>query len=123
MLEKNNATCCRVIEGQGRTIHYLRKEIDGRKAAIEDLEAELSVRKQDSDVLIRIIEVVKDVSIGGSQTIYKLDDILNNYFDVQGSDDQNIDEVPTIIVTCCYREEAENYVLEKVYPGANLKEE
>lgn len=94
------------------TIKYLSGVLDTRDdewskttdaRLIEDLRVELSARKEDSEVLMKVVEIVKnwDDSTGRAfPTLYKILDELVDYTDAsEGSPDTDLDECPEITIS------------------------
>ena len=70
----------------------------------QDLEAELSARKQDSEILMKVVKVIEDDSVGNNKAANLIADIVGYYDAPEGPEDTSLDEVPTIVVTCGYLE-------------------
>lgn len=90
-----------MLEKQGREILCLRDMYDGVWNKVHALEAELSVRKDDSDVLMKVVEIVKEwKNLSAMVSTYDmryLRDVVSDYLDAPP--ETPIDESTDIIVT------------------------
>ena len=115
-LHEKDATIKYLKKTANEVIACLRMQVDdleiklvGNRKLVDDLKAELSARKEDSEVLEKIHTLIDEWSIhknGGHQSfsiLHKIDDLLaSNLLSVP--EDTTIDEEPEISVTFAYME-------------------
>ena len=84
-------------------IENLEAKLDGKRAYIGGCEEELDVYRQDSEVLRKVVRIVKDWDDSTGRafpTLYKILDELVDYTDAsEGSPDTDLDECPEITIS------------------------
>jgi len=78
-----------VIEEKNTMIYGYRKENDEAWGKLEGLEAELSARKEDSEVLMKVVEIINDESVSNSKAAYLVAVAMKDYLDApEGLEDK-----------------------------------
>ena len=104
MFQNHRNTVAKLLDDISR----LEREISGLlclRDMYDGLKAELSARKQDSEMLIKVADIVRDDTIGCGRSLGMIGSLLTDYLGApEGPEDTTIDEVPAIIVTRGYLE-------------------